>query len=112
MGSSRLLTMKSSRSWIVVPAPRGWKSDHTLKPRTQGIDRMMIRIILITAAFFLEMWNSSILHARIFSNTAMIVEKDAKNRNRKKNDPKILPPVMDAKIFGSVLKISEGPASG
>ena len=48
----------------------------------------------------------------IFSNTATTVEKAAKVRKRKKSAPQSLPPLIFAKIFGRVMKISPGPASG
>ena len=58
------------------------------------------------------MRNNSIMLAMMFSNTAMIVEKHAKVINRKKNVPQILPPGIWIKTFGSVIKISSGPAPG
>ena len=48
----------------------------------------------------------------MFSNTAMIVDSAAKNRNRKKKLPKIRPPFIEVKMCGSVIKISFGPLSG
>ncbi len=46
----------------------------------------------------------------MFSNTARIVEKAAKLRNRKNSDPQSLPRGMAAKMLGSVTKIRPGPA--
>ena len=48
----------------------------------------------------------------IFSNTPTIVERAAKNRNRKNKDPQIRPPAICVKIFGSVINTSPGPAAG
>ena len=48
----------------------------------------------------------------MFSNTAIIVERAANVRNRKKSAPQILPPAMEAKIFGSVINIRLGPLFG
>ena len=51
-------------------------------------------------------------NAIIFSNTAMIVDAEAKNMHRKKIAPQSLPPAMELKILGSVIKIRFGPLSG
>ena len=42
----------------------------------------------------------------------MIVEKDAKNINKKNRLPQILPPAMELKMLGRVIKIRDGPLSG
>ena len=62
--------------------------------------------------FFLVMFHSSIVQAIIFSNTAMTVDNDAKAINRKNRAPQILPPVIDKKTLGKVIKIRLGPLSG
>ena len=67
---------------------------------------------LIRADFLRLIFHLSIQQAMIFSKTAMIVENAAKVINRKKNVPQILPPGIWIKTFGSVIKISSGPAPG
>ena len=42
----------------------------------------------------------------------MIVDADAKNMQRKKIAPQSLPPAIELKIFGRVMKIRFGPLSG
>ena len=63
-------------------------------------------------AFVLEQFVKSITNAIRFSNTAMIVEHAAKNIQRKKIVPQILPALIALKMFGSVIKIRLGPLSG
>ena len=45
----------------------------------------------------------------IFSHTAIIVDRAAKDMNKKKRDAQILPPVIFEKIFGSVMNNNDGP---
>ena len=67
---------------------------------------------LMMADCFLETPKISEKQHMIFSNTAMMVDSAAKNRNRKKKLPKIRPPFIEVKMCGSVIKISFGPLSG
>ncbi len=62
--------------------------------------------------FFLVKFHNSIVQAIIFSNTAMTVDNDAKAINRKNRAPQILPPVIDKKTLGKVIKMRLGPLSG
>ena len=112
IGSIRLLTIKSSKSSTVLPAPLGWKLLHTLKPSTQGMDATKRKIQFISDDFLRLMFHLSIQHATIFSNTAIMVEKEAKVINIKNKLPQIRPPFMDANTLGRVMKISSGPAPG
>ena len=112
MGSSRLLTRKSSRSSTPVPAPRGWKPDQTLKPSTQGREATSISTRLMALAFWRLQPNCSMQQARMFSNTARMVEKEAKVINRKNRLPHSRPPGMEMNTLGRVMKIKEGPLSG
>ena len=66
----------------------------------------------INAVFFLDQLYFSIKKAIILSKTAVTVEKLAKIMNRKNNAPQTLPSGIFTKTFGSVMKISGGPASG
>ena len=50
-GSRLLLTMKSSRSRIMEPGPKGWMPDSTLKPRAQGRESRKTRTKLTVTAF-------------------------------------------------------------
>ena len=72
----------------------------------------MIAIRFPTTAFVLEQFVKSITNAIRFSNTAMIVEHAAKNIQRKKIVPQILPALIALKMFGSVIKIRLGPSPG
>ena len=105
-------TIKSSRSSTLLPAPSGWNPLSTLKPRTHGSERITIAIRFTTTAFALEQLVRSIANAMIFSKTAMIVDAAAKSMHRKNKVPQILPPLMELKIFGSVIKTRLGPLSG
>ena len=53
----------------------------------------------------------SMVQARMFSNTATMVEKAAKLMNKKNRLPHTLPPPMALNTLGRVMKISEGPLS-
>ena len=63
----------------------------------------------MTDAFFRLQPKVSMQMARMFSRTAITVEKLAKIMNRKNRAPQSLPPAMLTKTFGSVWKISDGP---
>ena len=67
---------------------------------------------LITEAFLLLHPMLSMQLESRFSNTAITVEKLAADINKKNSMPQIRPPAMLANTFGSVIKISCGPASG
>lgn len=107
-----LLTIKSSKSSTLEPAPKGVNPLHKLKPRTHGIDKIMMAIIFPITAFFLLHPVKSIAKEIIFSNTAIIVETAAKTINRKNKVPQILPPLIALNTFGSVTKIRLGPSPG
>ena len=85
---------------------------HMLNPKIHGRESTMIAIRFPTTAFVLEQFVKSITNAIRFSNTAMIVEHAAKNMQRKKIVPQILPALIALKMFGSVIKIRLGPLSG
>ena len=112
MGSSRLLTRKSSPSSTVEPGPSGWNADQMLYPSTQG--RLAMRMNAPPASTLLRRsrWNASIRQAMMFSNTAMTVVKLAKVMNRKNSAPHSRPPAIPANTLGSVMKIRLGPLSG
>ena len=105
-------TIKSSRSIMFVPAPSGWKPDHTLNPRIHGILKTVIRRILIPTALVLFHPNRSIQKETMFSKTPTMVDSAAQNKNRKNKEPQIRPPAICVKMFGSVMNTSPGPASG
>ena len=107
-----LLTMKSSRSRMIVPFPRGATCDQTLKPRTQGRDRMKMAKKLNVLAFFRLQPSRSMELAMRCSNTATTVDMAAKLMNRKNRALQRRPCGMWLNMLGSVTKISPGPASG
>ena len=109
IGSSRLLTIKSSLSSTSLP-PIRLRSLHILYPNTHG--RLAIRIItpFTNAALFLLHQNISIANDIIFSNTAITVEKLANVMNIKNRHPHTLPPVIFTNTFGSVINMRLGPA--
>ena len=72
----------------------------------------MIAIKLQITAFVRLHPVRSIANDMIFSKTAMIVDAAANNMQRKNKAPQIRPPLMELKIFGSVMKIRFGPLSG
>lgn len=104
-----LLTRKSSRSIIVPPNIEKPSHCKRLNPSTQGSERVEIRKKFIAEDFFLLKPVSSIVQQIIFSNTANIVERAAKDINRKKMLPHNLPIGIFANILGSVMKIRLGP---
>ena len=108
--SGRILldTIKSSRSIMFVPAPSGWKPDHTLNPRIHGILKTVIRRILIPTALVLFHPNRSIQKETMFSKTPTMVDSAAQNKNRKNKEPQIRPPAICVKMFGSVINTSPG----
>ena len=60
-------------------------------------------------AFFLDILNESMQLERMFSKTAIMVEKLAKVMKRKKRLPHKMPPFMFTKTLGKVIKIRLGP---
>ena len=102
--------MKSSRSSTPEPSANGTKLLQTLKPRMQGIDRMIMQIPQMMQPLTRLTPVQSRNIARMFSNTARTVDNAAKVINRKNKDPQILPPAIFAKMFGRVTKIRLGPA--
>ena len=92
------------------PLPRGVKPDQRLKPKTHGIESKVTATMFIKTDFLRLSPKSSIPKATIFSKTATIVVRAAKLINIKKRVPQILPPAMELKIFGKVIKINPGPA--
>ena len=88
------------------------ESAQYIEARMHGRERITIAIRFITTAFALEQLVRSIANAMIFSKTAMTVDAAAKSMHRKNKVPQILPPLMELKIFGSVIKIRLGPLSG
>ena len=69
-------TKKSSIPEISIP--RGRKAAHRLEPSTQGMDRIKTQIKLTSTAFF-RLHPLSIQKEMIFSKTAMMVDKAAKD---------------------------------
>ncbi|CDB62494.1 unknown [Clostridium clostridioforme CAG:132] len=110
IGRRLLLRMKSSRSRTVLPSPRGAKLPQRLKPSTHGTDRMMMAAILQRTAFLRVHPVKSVANEMMFWNTAMMVEKAAKDINRKNSVPQILPPAIWLNTLGRVMKIRDGPA--
>ena len=91
-----------------MPFPKGWKPDRMLKPRTQGIEPIIIKIVLMRAVFFRPQPHKSIQDDIMFSKTAITVEKAAKAIKMKKQLPIILPPGIFINMFGNVTKIRLG----
>ena len=69
-------------------------------------------IILISTDFLRDQLNKSVKQETMFSKTAMIVVKAAKNRKIKNNPPHNCPSGILLKIFGRVTKIKPKPLSG
>ena len=67
---------------------------------------------LIITAFLRSIFSNSIVQAMMFSKTAITVDKEANDINKKKSEPQILPPVIETKTLGNVIKIKLGPLSG
>ena len=80
-----------------------------LNPSMHGKDNTRIRMQFMMQAFLLDKWNESMQLERIFSNTAITVEKLAKVMKRKKRLPHRMPPFMFTKTLGKVIKIRLGP---
>ena len=76
------------------------------------MERKERRIPLMRQDFFFDQPNISEVQAAIFSKTASIVDIAAKVIKMKKSEPQNMPSGMFMKTFGSVMKMSDGPASG
>ena len=87
IGRRLLLRIKSSRSRTVLPSPRGAKLLQRLKPSTQGRDKRMMAAMLQRTAFLRVQPVKSVAKEMMFWNTAIMVEKAAKDINRKKQCP-------------------------
>ena len=111
-GSTRFETIKSSRSMTVLPAPRGWKRDSKFGPNAQGVARISMRTQLNQQVFLRLQPVRSMNIAAMFSNTPSTVEKAANDMKTKNSDPHSLPHFIWLKIFGRVMKMRDGPASG
>ena len=85
-------------------------SFQTLKPSTQGIEAISMKMQFAHTAFLRSQPQLSMQKARMFSNTAMTVEKLANVMNRKNSVPHRRPPSIEMNTRGSVMKISAGPA--
>ena len=93
-GRMLLDTIKSSRSMMVVPSPRICTPDQGPKPSTAGMERTITSTILASTAFLRSHPSSSMEKARMFSNTAITVDKAANAINRKNRAPHSLPPII------------------
>lgn len=76
------------------------------------LEESFTKIPLNNAAFFRLQPKLSMHPASRFSNTAITVEKLAKDMKRKKRAPHSRPPAMPRNTLGNVTKMREGPASG
>ena len=104
---------KSSRSMMELPGPRGCTPAQRLRPRTQGMDSTRMAARFTAAAFFRLQPHLSMAKERMFSKTAMTVERAAKAIKTKKRKPHSRPPPgMALKTLGRVTKIRDGPWSG
>lgn len=90
-GRIRLLTIKSSKSIMLLPIPIGCTDFHTLNPNTHGIEKQNRTIPLIRLAFLLPQPNNSTVQETRFSNTANTVDNAANDRNIKNKLPQTLP---------------------
>ena len=87
IGNNKLETIKSSKSNTPVPEPNGSKPDHKLKPSTHGIDNTNKPMPATTQIFLRDQPVMSCKQAKMFSNTAKIVESAANERNKKNKLP-------------------------
>ena len=97
---------------MVEPSPKGAKPLQRLKPRAHGNDKIIIITALISTAFFLEEPKRAMAKERIFSNTAIIVDKEAKTIKIKNVMPQSCDSGIELNIFGSVINTRLGPLSG
>ena len=102
-------TAKSSIS--IMPLSPMLTPESTVKPRTHGSASTIIRIIFITAIFFLDSFVVSSQKDIMFSNTAITVESAANSINTKKSVPTILPPGIILNILERVVKRKLAPTS-
>ena len=110
IGKIRLLTRKSSLS-RTPRLPIIVTSCHTLNDKTQGMLHRKIAGKRIYTAFLRDHRKLSMHVQMRFSNTAVTVEKLAKVMKTKKRAPQNWPHGILTKIFGSVAKMRDGPAS-
>ena len=80
-----------------------------LNPSMHGKDNTRIRMQFMMQAFLLDKWNESMQLERMFSNTAITVEKLAKVMKRKNRLPHRMPPFILTKTLGKVMNIRLGP---
>ena len=112
IGSRLSLRIKSSKSCILDPAPNGWKLLQILNPNTHGNDKMITTATFHATAFFTEQPVRSVAKEIIFWNTAITVERAAKDINTNNNDHHSSPPAIWLNTFGRVIKIRDGPEVG
>ena len=80
-----------------------------LNPSMHGKDNTRIRMQFMMQAFFLDILNESMQLERMFSKTAITVEKLAKVMKRKKRLPHKMPPFILTKTLGKVMNMRLGP---
>ena len=80
-----------------------------LNPSIHGKDNTRIRMQFMMQAFFLDILNESMQLERMFSNTAITVEKLAKVMKRKNRLPHRMPPFILTKTLGKVMNMRLGP---
>ena len=97
---------------MLLPGPMGWNADHRLKPSTQGIDSRKMATRFTATAFFRLQPHMSMAKEMMFSNTAMTVDRAAKDRNTKNRAPHSRPRGISLKMLGRVMKIRDAPWLG
>ena len=107
--------MKSSRSWIVEPAPIGWNTGPDVEAEYAGQgqdDNRNSRLIkdgFFTGCSRTGPWQKLM----IFSNTAIIGGLGGKrHEDEEQSTPKIRPPAIWLKMLGRVMNTSPGPCPG
>ena len=80
---------------MVLPLPKGIIHESRWNPSTQGILSTIIKPKLTNTLFFLDQFKRSILNATIFSNTAIMVVRAAKVKNKKNKEQRDLQTVVD-----------------
>lgn len=101
--------MKSSRSKKLIP--------NTFKEtapcdNAEGIPKRKITPPILTAAFCLGHLRLSMAYATTTSSKEIADVSAATHNSRKNNADHIWPPGINANTFGSVMKVSPGPAPG
>ena len=102
-------TRKSSRSMMLLPAPKGSTDFSRLQHRAQGIASTSMATQQMRQTFFLGHPVISITQETMHSKTVNTVDRAAKDMNRKNMLPQNRPRGRLLNTLGRVIKIKLGP---